>query len=395
MAATYLLFFRLVLLASLLLQYLYSGAPDGGGWVWSLFGGYGAVLLALFALERSGRLPRAFVPGAFLLDIALTSALLYRTGGGGSDFYIAYFLVILSSCFLQNLAYSFIVGGVACVVYGALAFPEAGATYDPSHLLRLAFLLAATFYSTYMADLARSVERAVTERYQERLAWMERLSMVGRAVAGVFHETKTPLSTILLNVEYARELVRKKRDVAEPLDIIGQEAQRACDLLAEFLEFSKPTDLELKPLEIEPVLRRVLETMRVRLREKEITVEETLGEGTPVPGSEKHLVQVFSNVILNAIDAMPLGGHLRVRQEVENGQILIRIADNGVGIEPDRLKLLFEPFAASRPGSQGHGLGLSIARWILHKHSGDIQLVSPGPRKGTEVFVSLPLAPKS
>ena len=106
--------------------------------------------------------------------------------------------------------------------------------------------------------------------------------------------------------------------------------------------------------------------------------------------SERHLQQVLTILLINSLDAMPFGGRLELSAEVQHGSARITITDTGIGIDPAALKGLFEPFATGRAESGGTGLGLNVARWIMHKHGGDVSISSEGIGKGTTVVLTLP-----
>lgn len=394
MHAKYALLFRVVLGETLLLQVVHN--PAGAAhpwWLGALFVLYAAAALGLFFAGRKAPLQPWIDLWSFMLDIGITSVVMWAGKLGATDFYVAYFLVILASCFLDRLMLSFIVGGVASVVYAALAFPGSGAWLDPFYMLRVSLLLVSAFFAGYMADQSRRITRELTDRFEERLAWMQRLSLVGRAVAGILHETKTPLASILISVEYARETLKRGGDASEPLATIEEEAQRAAEILSDFLQFSRPADLAIKPVKAHELLRKALDNARGRLKDRGIVLEHEARELPEVAGSERHLVQVFTNLINNAIDAMPLGGRLTVSARPAGGKAEFRIADTGIGIPPDRLPGLFEPFATSKGEQGGHGLGLSIARWIVEQHAGDLRADSGGVNRGAAFTVILPLAP--
>jgi signal transduction histidine kinase len=109
-----------------------------------------------------------------------------------------------------------------------------------------------------------------------------------------------------------------------------------------------------------------------------------------VLASERHLQQVLTILLINSLDAMPFGGRLELRAEADQGAARITITDTGIGIDPAVLKGLFEPFATGRAESGGTGLGLNVARWIMHKHGGDVSISSEGIGKGTTVVLTLP-----
>lgn len=392
--AKYALLLRVVLGETLLLQVVHHPSaaqhPRGLG---ALFLIYGAAALGLFAAGRRKPLHPWINLWSFMLDIGVTSVVMWAGDLGATDFYVAYFLVILASCFLDRLILSFIVGGVASLVYAALAFPGSGAWLDPFYMLRVSMLLVSAFFAGYMADQSRRITGELTARFEERLAWMQRLSMVGRAMAGILHETKTPLASILINVESAREMLKRGGDVSEPLATIEEEAQRAAEILSDFLQFSRPADLAIKPVKAHELLRKVLDNARGRLKERGIALQFAPVELPEVAGSERHLVQVFTNLVNNAIDAMPLGGRLTVDVRSFRGKAEFRVADTGIGIPAERLPEIFEPFATSKGEQGGHGLGLSIARWIVEQHSGELRVESGGVNRGAAFTVELPLAP--
>lgn len=393
MQSTYLLLFRGILFEVLLLQALY--APDSvmEGWMWLVFPAYALFAAAWYQARRRG-LPNAWDVWSFFVDISVTSAVLYLSKGFSSDFYVAYFLVIMASCFLEELSYSFIVGGVASVVYGALAWPAEGIWSQPFYLLRTTLLLVTAFFATYIADMARRTQAVVGERYNQQLAWMHRLTVVGRALAGVLHEVKTPVSTVILSVNYIRGCLRRG-DMAgaeTQLGIIETEAERAAAILGDFLEYTKPADLALKPLLVRAPLQRVMESLHIRLEDLGIAVSMDCSDDLSVLGSERHLIQVFTNLITNSIVAMPLGGSLSVTARREGRCARIEIQDNGEGISAEVLAGLFEPFSSTRLEGGGHGLGLFIARWIVQKHAGTLTAHSEGKGKGARMVVVLPLS---
>jgi signal transduction histidine kinase len=220
---------------------------------------------------------------------------------------------------------------------------------------------------------------------------MQRLSLVGKAMAAVLHEAKTPLGTIVLSVESAAALHREGKDPSADLRVIGEEADHARLILQNFLDFVKPTRLDLKPLLLHEPLAQALGMTRVPLDERDVTVSVATREDVRVLGSSRHLLQAFTNIIHNAIDAMPGGGSLAVRLETRDGKAVVSFVDTGEGLGAEDKARLFEPFASAKAGEEGHGLGLSIVRWILQEHGGEILIDSPGPGKGSTVELVLPL----
>ncbi|MFA6003324.1 MAG: HAMP domain-containing sensor histidine kinase [Elusimicrobiota bacterium] len=395
MRTKYLLLFRAVLAETLLLQSFYTpGMTLSRWWLWSLLGIYAAAIAAFFFLERRRALAAPWMLASFILDIVMTSLILHATGGFSGDFYVAYFLVILSTCFIENMAFSFVVGGIACAVYAAMALPDFDESFQPFYLLRLSLLLATSFFSTFMADQARRVQRETAAGYEDKLAHMQRLSIIGQALTRILHELKTPLGTINLSAEYLRERLRQGQtaEMDSQLSVIEAAAERASDIVRDYMEFCKPSEIELQSLPVREPLEEALSSMRLRMEDSEVSLQADLSAAPAVKGSRRHLVQLFSILLDNALEAMPLGGRLRIDVTKTPPFAWIHIQDTGVGLPSDLLPRLFEPFVTSRPERGGTGLGLSIARWIVIRHGGDIFLESPGPTQGTTAIVSLPLA---
>lgn len=399
MQAKYLFLLRAVVIETLLLHALY--APSERAWakplVWGLLAAYVAFAVVLHLAARRRPAIKRWLAASFLLDVGLTTAVLYAVGDVGSDLYVAYFLVILSSCLQENLSYSLIVGGVSCVVYGALAFPGSAWLEQPFYLLHTSLLLITAFFGAYAATTAKRVESALEERFEQKVAWMQRLSWVGQALSAVLHEVRTPLNTVILSVEYARKCLERgePKEARDLLETIEREAGRAVDVVSNYLEFAKPSELALFPLPVQAPLKQALDAISVWVEDRDIALSVSLGEPAVIAGSERHLVQVFTNLLMNGVEAMPLGGRLEVSVERGDASVVVRVRDTGIGVAPEMRERLFKPFATSRDDYEGHGLGLSIARWIVQKHAGSIDLRSAGVNKGAEAVLELPLAPVS
>jgi len=388
------LFLRLLLALTLLLEAFISPLSSHGirSVVRALPIAYAAAACTVYRLRRTRRLSDAIGTGLFMMDLAACLVVAYFVEGRGNTLYTVLLLLILGSCLLQRPAWVLGVSSVASLLYGFAVLPPLPMSGNDLLMfyqhLTLFFLI--TLFAIHIADHAGQVERETALRYEERLAWMQRLSMVGRAMAAVLHEAKTPLGTIVLNAEAASQALEKGERPEEEIRTIGQEADQAAAILQNFLDFVKPSELELKPIELREPLQQAAGMTKIRLEERGIELElQTLAD-CRVRGSARHLLQVFSNILNNAIDAMPSGGKLRVWMEKEDSRILVRFQDNGQGMDRDALANLFEPFSTSKASEEGHGLGLSIVRWIMHKHGGDVSVESEGPNLGTSVTLVFP-----
>ena len=227
---------------------------------------------------------------------------------------------------------------------------------------------------------------------EERLVWLQRLSTVGQMMSGVLHEVRTPLNTVILTIEHAQRVLERGGDPREQFQTVAREADRAVEILTDVLDFAKPSPLELKPVPLAPLVKAALDPIWIRFDERTVDVWLELPEDFVVLASSRHLHQVLTILLINALDAMPFGGRLNVRAERVGSDTRLTLTDTGVGIEPQALKRLFEPFATGRPESGGTGLGLNVARWIMSKHGGDVKISSDGIGKGTTVVLILKAA---
>ena len=227
---------------------------------------------------------------------------------------------------------------------------------------------------------------------EERLAWLQRLSTVGQMMSGVVHEVRTPLNTVILTVEHASRVLDRGGDPREMLATVSREADRAVEILSDILDFAKPSKLDLKPVELAPRLGAALDALKIRFDERAVATSISAPAGLKVLASERHLHQVLTILLINALDAMPFGGRLDIRARRSGETARVVFTDTGVGIESQVLARLFQPFATGRSERGGTGLGLNVARWIMHKHGGDVAIDSGGIGKGTTVTLFLKTA---
>jgi signal transduction histidine kinase len=205
----------------------------------------------------------------------------------------------------------------------------------------------------------------------------------------VVHEVRTPLNTVILTVEHAQRVLERGGDPREQFAVVAREADRAVEILSDVLDFAKPSPLDLRPAPLAPLLAAALDPLQIRFDERGVETSISAPPGANVLASERHFHQVLAILLINALDAMPFGGRLDIRAERRGGDARVTLTDTGVGIEPAALARLFQPFATGRSASGGTGLGLNVARWIMHKHGGDVAIESGGIGKGTTVTLTL------
>jgi two-component system NtrC family sensor kinase len=233
----------------------------------------------------------------------------------------------------------------------------------------------------------------VTERkkMQEALLSAEKLAVAGRMGASLAHEINNPLQSVIGCLGLVEKSMAEGGDPGRYLSVARQELRRAASIVTQLRDMSRLSHQTRKePLDVNAVADEVLILTRKQAQEKRVEVVWAPAENLPaVRGVADRIRQVFLNLVLNALDAMPEGGQLRVStaQTEQPDGVAVAFADTGVGIAPERLGNLFDPFYTTK--SQGLGLGLYITHNVVEEHGGHID-VSSHVGQGTIFTVWLP-----
>lgn len=237
------------------------------------------------------------------------------------------------------------------------------------------------------AAVSRYAEELKTS--QRRLIESERLAAMGKLAAAIAHEINNPLQAIQTHLGLALE----EAAAGEPVDldnlrIAADEIQRTGQLIHQFLDFYRPATGEAAIVDLDIVLDEVLKLVEQKLHQVGVRlVRQRAPARADVRAHAAQLKQVFLNLLLNAIDAMPGGGQIEICTEVQSGQALVHVADTGHGIPPEVMPHLFEPFFTTK--SRGIGMGLFVSQGIIHNYGGEMQVASE-PGRGTTFTVALP-----
>jgi signal transduction histidine kinase len=246
-----------------------------------------------------------------------------------------------------------------------------------------------------MQGVIREIERVV-ERLQQRereVLRAEQLAAVGQVAAGVAHELRNPLTSVKMLVQAGLEGPEPAGLPLEDLGIIEHEVRRMEACIQTFLDFARPPTSERRCADLLAVVRRALALLEGRARRQKVTLSADLPPG-PIELSidPEQIHQVLLNLLLNALDALPHGGEVRleVAGPTPAAQaVRVRIRDTGPGIAARIRERLFEPFVSSK--ETGLGLGLSICRRLIEAHGGTIQ-GDNSPEKGAVFEFTLPVA---
>lgn len=234
-----------------------------------------------------------------------------------------------------------------------------------------------------------AIRNDITEKKksEEMLHRQDKLAAVGQLAAGVAHEIRNPLTSMK---GYAEFLQMDEQDPQrqEFLEIILDEIDRVNHIVEEFMVLAKPKAVELEEKNIIPIVQNVVSMLKFEARKRNVELEFDADEDiVQIECDENRLKQVFLNFIKNGIEAMPDGGDLRVTTEIHNDNVLISIKDTGVGIPPETLKKIGEPFYTTK--KNGNGLGLMVSFKIIESHNGKVYIESE-QNKGTTFKILLP-----
>jgi two-component system, NtrC family, sensor kinase len=246
--------------------------------------------------------------------------------------------------------------------------------------------------------LARTEELAEKNRIlldtRQELVRVEKLAAIGELAAGVAHEINNPLAIIRGNTELVQVALPEDSPCQEEMEIITRQLSRVERIVANLLRFARRERKQYGRTDVNLVLEEILRQVGHQIPMTGIVVATAFDrDGAVVEGDADQLQQVFTNLIINAVQAMPDGGTLTVatRADQGGGSCTVTIGDSGCGIPPENLEQVFNPFFTTR--ANGIGLGLSVSYGIIRDHGGDINVESD-VAAGTTFRVTLrPLLP--
>jgi two-component system NtrC family sensor kinase len=225
---------------------------------------------------------------------------------------------------------------------------------------------------------------------QQQLMTSEKLASIGLLSAGVAHEINTPLTGIS---SYVQMLQKRLTDphFAQILEKIEAQTDRVARIIKNLLSFARnPSEIAFSRVNLIDSLKEILALIEYKLKAMNIRLEFNPAPLRPIWAQGERLQQVFINIILNALDAMPEGGILRLDIGQQDSEALVRISDTGMGIKKDHLPRIFDPFFTTKGLGKGTGLGLSISYAIIKEHEGRITVDSL-EGKGSTFTVILPM----
>ena len=244
------------------------------------------------------------------------------------------------------------------------------------------------------------LERKVADKSRE-LIRSERLASVGYLAAGVAHEINNPLGIIAGYAEYSLEQLKRdsakddgSQDVSKSLQVICDEAFRCKQIIGKLLSLARPGEANRQEVDLSHVAADVADAVGGLRDYRDRKLKVIAQDRIVVNAVEAEMKQIVLNLTINALEAVPPGGEVRIEVGRDDGWAVLRVRDNGRGMSEQTLERVFEPFFTDKRGVRepGTGLGLSITHAIVESHGGRVTAASEGPGKGSEFTVRIPAA---
>jgi two-component system sensor histidine kinase HydH len=220
----------------------------------------------------------------------------------------------------------------------------------------------------------------------------DKLAAVSTMAAGLSHEIKNPLNAAALQLTVLERRLKRvpnaSPELFEPLAIVQEEIKRLADFLDEFLHFARPHDISRAPMDAAQMIAHVVALLEPQATAAQLLLERRVEALPPLRADEPRLQQALVNLMLNAIQATPPGGWVRVEARAERDQLVLAVEDSGSGIPDDVRDRIFDPFFTTKDA--GTGLGLPIVLSVVSQHAGTIS-AERGGGGGARFVMRLPL----
>lgn len=308
--------------------------------------------------------------------VAAISALHYLTPVSSVPFHAVYqrlyYLPILLACYHFGVKGGLGYAALCGLAYAPHIFYQ---WHEMAHERFTQYLEIAIFF--LMAGIVgrlfdmRHEQQAELLRQQENLRRAERLALMGKLAAGLAHEIRNPLNSLLGASDIVRRSLGPDHPDAEFALILETELRRVNRILNEFMAFARPREPDSLPHNLNEIVEATLAVVAKTFEDAGVRVEKSLASNLPDSHLDSELLkQALLNLLFNAKEAMPAGGVLTVETQEKGRDLVLRVMDEGPGIPKDRLEAVFDPFFTSK--ESGTGLGLSISRQIAEQHKGTL-----------------------
>ncbi len=242
-----------------------------------------------------------------------------------------------------------------------------------------------------IADVAERMEvRQAHEALQEQLRHADRLATIGQLASGIAHELNEPLGSILGFAQLLAKTPRMPRGARDDLAKVEMAALHARDIIRKLMVFARQSPPRLEEVDINRIVKESSSIWVWRCEDAGVRVKYVLDAALPaILADEGQVRQVVTNLVVNAVQAMPEGGAVTLATETSRSWVDLSVADTGLGMSSDVLKRMFDPFFTTKDVNQGTGLGLSVVHGIVAAHGGRISVESKDGR-GTRIRARFP-----
>jgi len=255
-------------------------------------------------------------------------------------------------------------------------------------------------FNQMAVDLKKAQQEVIQQadakvELERSLRQSEKLGIIGKLASELAHEIRTPLTSIKIFIQSLEKEIDMDGNREEDFGIIKKEIDRINENITRLLNFARPEEPQFQEINVHELLKDTLNLLMTKIQNNKIQLDISFLNAHPqLKGDPKQLTQVFLNLLLNAIEAMPQGGTLAIRSSIETNPdnkdkfFQIVIQDTGQGIPESDIPHLFEPFFTTK--KEGTGLGLSIVNSLIQKHRGQIEVESEWGR-GSSFILTLPI----
>lgn len=242
-------------------------------------------------------------------------------------------------------------------------------------------------------ELEQRVERRTRELQETQMHYLhtEKLSAIGKLSASIAHEFNNPLQSVMTILKGMKKTAVLAEDDGEMLDLAIGESERMKNLIRSLHDFNRPSTGKKVAMDVHNSINSLLLLSKSDFVRKRVVTVLNFAENLPhIMAIPDQIKQVLINLLANAADACPDGGQITIGTRQEDNRVAVAIQDNGIGIEPEKMSLIFQPFYTTKPAVKGTGLGLSVCHGIVQNHQGEIRVESR-PGKGTTFTILLPV----
>ena len=337
-----------------------------------------------------------------VVDTAVVTAILFVTGSFSSIFSFLYLVVIIYSSILLPKRGTLVIAALCSIQFGILVDLEyygviypfgendglLASVYTGSQvfykiLITMIACFAVALLSNFLSEQVRETRREL-RTMEDHVKRVEKMASIGEMAAGMAHEIKNPLASLIGSIQLLSEDLRYEPDHDRLMRIILREADRLSSLVNNFLLYARPPAGRVEAVEVDKILMDTVELLKKdATTDGRITIARKIQPQIWVSMDSEHLRQIFWNLLLNAAEAIDGEGVIEIEMYAsKNRHAFVRITDDGIGMTREDLKSIFNPFFTTKPA--GTGLGLSIVHRILEAYDAWLNIDSEAG-KGTTI----------